>query len=193
METSRIEAGLGELAAAASALRRQAPRIAEIARRYAETLRGGGTLLFAGNGGSAADAQHAAAEYVVRLADDRPGLAALALTTDTSVLTAAGNDLGFEQLFARQVEALGRPGDLLILHSISGRSANLLAAARAARARGLGVIAMVGAPGSPLEALADLSLCIGEVRGARVQELHLAVEHLIAAEVERAISDGGAA
>jgi phosphoheptose isomerase len=187
METARIEAGLSGLAAAATALRSQAPRIAEIAHRYAETLRGGGTLLFAGNGGSAADAQHVAAEYLVRLAGDRPGLAALALTTDTSVLTAAGNDLGFDQIFARQVETLGRPGDLLILHSISGRSANLLAAARAARARGVGVIAMVGPPGSPLEALADLTLCAGGAEGARVQELHLAVEHLIAAEVERAI------
>ena len=103
-----------------------------MAARYAGVLRSGGTLFFCGNGGSAADAQHLAAEYVVRYAANRRPLAAVALTTDSSILTAAGNDLGFEQIFARQVEALCRPADLLILHSTSGQSPNLLAAARAA-------------------------------------------------------------
>lgn len=188
MDPSRIAAGLAELAALATAAQAQAPLLAAIATRYAATLRAGGKLLFAGNGGSAADAQHLAAEYVVRLRADRRPLAAIALTTDSSILTAAGNDLGFEQLFARQVAALGRPGDLLVLHSISGRSANLLAAARTARAQGLGVMAMVGQSGSPLEAEAELTFVVGSADGAHVQEMHLAAEHLIAALVEEAVA-----
>ena len=103
-----------------------------MAARYTAVLKGGGTLFFCGNGGSAADAQHLAAEYLVRYSKTRRPLAAVALTTDTSILTAAANDLGFEQIFARQVEALCRAGDLLVLHSTSGKSPNILAAARAA-------------------------------------------------------------
>lgn len=185
MDATRIEAGLTTRAERLLAARTQAPLVATIAARYAATLRAGGKLLFAGNGGSAADAQHLAAEYVVRLQADRPALAALALTTDSSVLTAAGNDLGFAQVFARQVAAIGRPGDLLILHSISGRSANLLAAAEAARAAGIEVVAFVGQAEAPLAALATLVFAVGDADGAVVQEVHLAVEHLIAAEVER--------
>lgn len=185
MDATRIEAGLTTRAERLLAVRRQAPLVATIAARYAVTLRAGGKLLFAGNGGSAADAQHLAAEYVVRLQEDRPALAAVALTTDSSVLTAAGNDLGFAQIFARQVTAIGRPGDLLILHSISGRSANLLAAAEAARAAGIEVVAFIGQAEAPLASLATLVFAVGDADGAVVQEVHLAVEHLIAAEVER--------
>ncbi len=185
MDASRIDAGLAALAQLAEATRSQAPLLAGIASRYAETLRAGGKLLFAGNGGSAADAQHLATEYVVRYRADRPALAAMALTTDSSLLTAAANDLGFAEIFARQVEALGRPGDLLVLHSVSGRSENLLAAARAARARGIGVVAMVGREGSPLAALADLVFVVGTEVPNLAQELQLAVEHLLVAEVER--------
>ena len=115
MSAGHVEAGLDRLAALAGASKALAPQVARIAARYTEVLRGGGTLFFCGNGGSAADAQHVATEYVVRYAGTRRALAAVALTTDTSLLTAAGNDLGFEQIFARQVEALCRPGDLLVL------------------------------------------------------------------------------
>lgn len=185
MDTTRIAAGLAARAERLTAVRAQAPLVAAIAARYADTLRSGGKLLFAGNGGSAADAQHLAAEYVVRLRDQRPALAALALTTDSSILTAAGNDLGFAEVFARQVTAIGRPGDLLVIHSISGRSANLLAAATAARASSIDVVAMVGSADAPLAALASLVFAVGDADGAVVQEVQLAVEHLIAAEVER--------
>lgn len=188
MDTSRIDAGLAALAALAEATRHQAPLLAQIAARYTETLKAGGKLMFAGNGGSAADAQHLATEYVVRYQADRRGLAALALTTDSSLLTAAANDLGFDQVFARQVEALGRPGDLLILHSISGRSPNLLAAARAARAAGIGVVAMVGSADAPLAQAADLVFAVGSTAPNLVQEIQLAVEHLLVGEVERAVS-----
>lgn len=191
MDTGRIASGLAALADLVNATRAQAPLLAEFAARYAETLRAGGKLLFAGNGGSAADAQHLATEYVVRLRRNRPALAALALTTDSSLLTAAANDLGFEQVFARQVEALGRPGDLLILHSTSGRSPNLLAAARAARGQGIGVVALVGPPGTPLAELADLVLVVGGDDPSHVQEIQLAVQHLIAREVELELGEGG--
>jgi D-sedoheptulose 7-phosphate isomerase len=185
MDTTGIAAGLTTRAERLLAVRAQAPLVATIAARYAATLRAGAKLLFAGNGGSAADAQHLAAEYVVRLQEDRPALAAVALTTDSSVLTAAANDLGFTQVFARQVTAIGRPGDLLILHSISGRSANLLAAAEAARAANIEVVAFVGQAEAPLAALATMVFAVGDPDGAVVQEVHLAVEHLIVAEVER--------
>src|SRR5690606_407439 len=105
-----------------------------------DTLESGGTLFFCGNGGSAADAQHMATEYVVRYMRNRRALPVIALTTDTSLLTAAGNDLGFDHIFARQVEALVKRGDLLVLHSTSGNSPNLLEAARAARAKGVRVL-----------------------------------------------------
>src|SRR6185436_11636878 len=117
---------LSELALGMAA---QSATIQRIAERYVETLKQGGTLFFAGNGGSAADAQHLATEYVVRYDAERRPFAALALTTDTSLITAAGNDIGFAEVFARQIRALGRPGDLLVLHSTSGESENLVRAA----------------------------------------------------------------
>lgn len=184
MDPTRIAGGLAALAELAEETRHQAPLLARIAARYVETLRAGGKLMFAGNGGSAADAQHLATEYVVRYRADRPALAAMALTTDSSLLTAAANDLGFEQVFARQVQALGRPGDLLILHTIHGRSPNLLAAAAAARAGQIGVIAMVGRAGSPLAELADLAFVVGTDSGRLAQEIQMAVEHLLVVEVE---------
>lgn len=182
--SQHVVAGLGALAEAAGRARTLAPQIAALATRYAATLRGGGTLFFAGNGGSAADAQHLATEYVVRYAADRRPLAALALTTDTSLLTAAANDLGFEQIFARQIGALGRKGDLLVLHSTSGRSANLLAAARAARERGVGTVAFLGR-GGPLAELVDESVLVDAPNAGQVQVLHVALEHLIVELVER--------
>jgi D-sedoheptulose 7-phosphate isomerase len=126
VSAAHVAAGLDRLVALAAASKTLAPLVARIAQGYVATLEGGGTLFFCGNGGSAADAQHLATEYVVRYGRNRRALAAVALTTDTSLLTAAGNDLGFEHIFSRQVEALCRPGDLLVLHSTSGRSRNLI-------------------------------------------------------------------
>lgn len=158
--------------------------IAETAAKMADALRQGRKVLLCGNGGSAADAQHLATEYVVRFKAARRPYAALALTTDTSLLTAAGNDLGFEQIFVRQIEALGRPGDLLVLHSTSGASPNLLAAAAAARIRGLGVVAFLGRGGGALRALVDEAIVIPSDDPSRIQEMHLALEHLIVDAIE---------
>jgi D-sedoheptulose 7-phosphate isomerase len=150
-----------------------------------ETVAGGGTLFFCGNGGSAADAQHIATEYIVRYMRDRRAYPAVALTTDTSLLTAAANDMGFESVFARQVDALTRPGDLLIIHSTSGNSPNVLAAARAARAKSVRVLAFSARDGGALRELADHSIVIPTPRTDRAQELHLCIEHLICELVER--------
>jgi D-sedoheptulose 7-phosphate isomerase len=152
-----------------------------------ETVRRGGTLFFCGNGGSAADAQHMATEYVVRYMRDRRAYPAVALTTDTSLLTAAANDLGFEQIFARQVEALAKPGDLLIIHSTSGASPNVLRAAGAAHERGVAVLAFSARDGGPLRELADHSVVVPTTRTDRAQELHLCIEHIICDLVERTL------
>jgi D-sedoheptulose 7-phosphate isomerase len=154
-------------------------------------LRSGGTLYFCGNGGSAADAQHVATEYVVRYAGTRRPLAAVALTTDTSLLTAAGNDFGFEQIFARQVEALCRPGDLLVLHSTSGRSPNLVAAARAAGTRGTRTVAFLGRGGGALAGEVDEALVVPADDTGQIQLLHLALEHLVVELVESALLGAG--
>jgi D-sedoheptulose 7-phosphate isomerase len=184
VSASRVSAGLSELADLVLASRELSPRVAALAVRYAGVLRAGRTLFFCGNGGSAADAQHLATEYVVRYSRARPGLAAIALTTDSSILTAAGNDLGFEQIFARQVEALARPGDLLVLHSTSGRSSNLLAAARAARTGSVGTAAFLGRGGGPLATEVDDAVVVASDDTSRIQLLHLALEHMIVELVE---------
>jgi D-sedoheptulose 7-phosphate isomerase len=191
VSVAHVEAGLDRLAALAGASKALAPQVARIAARYAEVLRGGGTLFFCGNGGSAADAQHVATEYVVRYASTRRALAAVALTTDTSLLTAAGNDLGFEQIFARQVEALCRPGDLLVLHSTSGRSPNLVAAARAARTRGTRTVAFLGRDGGALAGEVDEALVVPADDTGQIQLLHLALEHLVVELVESALLGAG--
>ncbi|HEU5262440.1 MAG TPA: SIS domain-containing protein [Gemmatimonadales bacterium] len=181
----RARQGLTELAALAGRVAaEQADTIAAIAERYAVALRAGGTLFFAGNGGSAADAQHVAAEYVVRYEANRPPLRAVALTTDTSLLTACANDMGFDEVFARQIEALGRPGDALSLHSTSGESPNVIRAAQSAKARGVTVVAFLGKSGGRLKDLADVALIVPSDDTARIQEIHLAVEHLICEMVE---------
>src|SRR4051812_2285313 len=152
-----------------------------------DTVRSGGTLFFCGNGGSAADAQHMATEYVVRYMRNRRAYPAIALTTDTSLLTAAGNDLGFEQVFSRQVEALAKTGDLLIIHSTSGNSPNVLLAAEAARAKGVAVLSFSARDGGKLRALSDHSVVIPTERTDRAQELHLCIEHIICDMVERTL------
>ena len=181
----QIRASLEALAGLAARVSAdQAEEIAAIADRYEAALRAGGTLFFAGNGGSAADAQHLATEYVVRYQTTRPAMRAVALTTDTSLLTACANDLGFDEVFSRQVEALAEPGDLLVLHSTSGESPNVIRAAQAAKARGVTVIAFLGKNGGHLRELADVALVIPADDTARIQELHLAVEHVICDLVE---------
>ena len=161
-----------------------AEALQRIAALFVATLKGGGTLYFAGNGGSAADAQHIATEYVVRYARDRRALAAIALTTDTSLLTAAANDIGFDNIFARQVEALCRRGDLLVLHSTSGKSENLLRAAKAAKAKRISVIAFLGKDGGTLKEAVDDAYLVRSDVTSEIQETHLAIEHLIVEVVE---------
>jgi len=181
----QIRASLEALAGLAARVSAdQAEEIAAIADRFEATLRGGGRLYFAGNGGSAADAQHLATEYVVRYQTTRPAMRAVALTTDTSLLTACANDMGFDEVFARQVEALAEPGDLLVLHSTSGESPNVIRAAQTAKARGVAVVAFLGRGGGHLKELADAALVIPADDTARIQELHLAIEHVICDLVE---------
>lgn len=181
----RAEGHLRELSSlAARSARELAGPIAEVAELAVQTLEAGGKLLFCGNGGSAADAQHLATEYVVRFRRQRQPLPALALTTDTSLLTAAANDLGFDAVFARQVEALAAAGDLLFIHSTSGASPNLLAAARAARSRGVRTVALLAGGGGPVRGLVDLALVVPTSHSAHAQELHLAIGHCICDLVE---------
>ncbi|MFL5401934.1 MAG: SIS domain-containing protein [Gemmatimonadales bacterium] len=185
MSTSPIEQGLDELARVVQASKALSDQVARLARRYLEVLRKGGTLYFCGNGGSAADAQHLAAEYVVRYSANRRPLAAIALTTDSSILTAGGNDLGFDQVFARQVEALCHSNDLLILHSTSGQSPNLLAAARTARQAGVPAIAFLGKGGGALAGLVEEAVIVPSSTTSQVQLIHMALQHLIVEWVER--------
>lgn len=149
-----------------------------------ETVHRGGTLFFCGNGGSAADAQHLATEYVVRYMRNRRALRAIALTTDSSLLTAAANDLGFDEIFARQIEALATRGDLLIVHSTSGQSPNVLRAAQEARRKGVLVLAFSARGGGPLREIADHSVVVPTERTDRAQEIHLCIEHAICEAVE---------
>jgi D-sedoheptulose 7-phosphate isomerase len=153
-----------------------------------ETFRAGGKVLLCGNGGSAADCQHMAAELVSRLTSDfvRPGLPAVALTTDTSFLTAFANDCGFEGIFARQVQALGRPGDLLIGISTSGSSPNVIQAVEAARTAGMRTVTLTGEGGS-LAGLADVAIAIPSANTQYIQEAHLTVEHILCDLVERCL------
>jgi len=186
--TSPFTSALRELAATAE---RVAMELGPDMDRALEMVQGavsrGGTLFFCGNGGSAADAQHLATEYMVRYMRKRRAYPAIALTTDTSLLTAAGNDLGFENVFARQIEALAKPGDLLIIHSTSGNSPNVLRAAETARQRGVQVLAFSARDGGALCALADHNVIIPTERTDRAQELHLCIEHIICDLVEQTL------
>ena len=163
-------------------------RIAAWGEALAAVLPAGGRLLAAGNGGSAAQAQHLTAELVGRYDGDRTGFSAIALHADTSTLTAVGNDYGFEALYARQVAAHGRPGDVLLLMSTSGRSPNLLAAADAGRTAGLAVWAMTGRRPNPLAAGADQVLAVDAPAAATVQEMHLVALHLLCEAFDHALS-----
>lgn len=177
--SARVRHAFAESAAVlATVVERDAALLERMARLVASTVRRGRTVFFIGNGGSAAEAQHLAAELVVRFVRDRGALPAIALTTDSSVLTAAGNDFGFDQIFARSVAALGRRGDLLVALTTSGRSPNILAAVKAARARGMRVMGMTGAGGRSLARRCDLCLVVPSRVTARIQEVHLLAGHL---------------
>ena len=162
----------------------------KIAAAIITALRSGNKLLIIGNGGSAADAQHIAAEIVGRYKQDRPGHAALALTTDTSALTSIANDYGFEQVFARQVEGLGRRGDVLLALSTSGKSPNILAALRLAREHGLVTVGFTGVKGENLRALCHYLLVAPSDDTPVIQQIHLAVAHGICDEIEQAMMRG---
>jgi len=191
---SDVERHLDDLAeTAARSARELSGRVAEVAEMVLHTLDGGGKLFFCGNGGSAADAQHLATEYVVRFRHNRRPLPAIALTTDTSLLTAASNDYGFEHVFARQIRALARSGDVVFLHSTSGRSPNLLEAARAARDVDARTVALLAGDGGPLRELVDVAIVVPTTEGAHAQELHLAIGHAICDIVERRLAGLGTA
>ena len=157
------------------------------------SLRGGGKLMFFGNGGSAADAQHIATELSVRYKKDRAAIAAIALTTDTSTLTAAANDLGFERVFARQIEAIGRPGDVAIGISTSGKSPNVSAALKQARAMGIVTAALTGKGGGDLSALAEHMLIVPSDTTARIQEMHILLGHMLCGAIETELGLAGSA
>jgi len=158
--------------------------IEEFAQRGAEALRRGGKLVFFGNGGSAADAQHLAAELVVRLRKDREGMAALALTANPSILTAAGNDYGFERVFARQIESLVGAQDVLVALSTSGTSANVIAGAEAGKKRDAFLVGMTGETGGDLKGKVDLLLNVPSTDPQRIQEAHITIGHIVCSLLE---------
>lgn len=149
-----------------------------------KSVRAGGKIMFFGNGGSAADAQHLATELTIRYKKDRPAIAALALTTDSSALTAAGNDFGFDYIFARQIEALGRPGDVAFGISTSGKSRNVTLALEQARAMGLVTAALSGKGGGDLPGLVDYLLVVPSSTTARIQEMHIALGQMLCGALE---------
>jgi D-sedoheptulose 7-phosphate isomerase len=168
-------------------LESQVSVIVTIADLIIETFQRGGKVLLCGNGGSAADAQHIAAEFVSRFRRERRGLPSIALTTDTSILTAIGNDYGYERVFARQIEALGRPDDTVVGISTSGASASVIAAMRTARDGGMATIGLTGATGGLLIDHVDVCLCVPSRNTARIQEVHITVAHVICEIVERTL------
>ncbi|MGB2898967.1 MAG: SIS domain-containing protein [Candidatus Acidiferrum sp.] len=160
-------------------------RISQLAEKSAAALRAGGKIVFFGNGGSAADALHLAAELVVRLRAERKGLAALALTTNPSVLTAAGNDYGFERIFSRQIESLVAANDILVALSTSGNSPNILRGVEAGRARGAYLVAFTGETGGALAGKVDLLLNVPSRDPQRIQESHITIGHIVCSLIEQ--------
>jgi D-sedoheptulose 7-phosphate isomerase len=165
----------------------QGPIIQAMLECIWESMQQGGKLLLCGNGGSAADAQHLATECMVRLEAERPPLPAIALTTDTSLLTAAGNDQGFETIFARQVAGLGRPGDVLLAISTSGNSLNVVRAVEAAQQRGLHTLGLLGKDGGRLKDMVHIALVVPSSNTQRIQEVHITVGHILCGALERRI------
>ena len=166
------------------------PQIVRAAEMMRATVRAGGTLFFCGNGGSAADAQHMSAEYVVRYKRERRAIAAIALTTDTSLLTAAGNDYAFDLIFARQVEALCRAGDLLVLHTTSGNSPNLLKAVEAAKKKGVATLALSAKGGGAIATMVDHCVIVPTDRTDRAQEIQLNIQHAICELIDDDVASG---
>lgn len=162
-------------------------RVEAAANACITALNNRGKVLLAGNGGSAADAQHIAGEFVSRFAFDRPGLPAIALTTDTSIITAIGNDYGYEKLFARQVQAHAQKGDIFIAYSTSGKSPNVIAALQEAKERGVVCIGMTGNRGGPMQELCDYYLDVPTADTPKIQEGHAVLGHILCGLVERAI------
>jgi D-sedoheptulose 7-phosphate isomerase len=163
-------------------------RIAQFAERCAAVLQGGGKIVFFGNGGSAADALHLAAELVVKLRNERPGLAALALSANPSILTAAGNDYGFEEIFARQIESLVGPADVLVALSTSGNSKNVVRGIAAGRERGAFVVGFTGESGGALSEGVDLLVNVPSEDPQRIQEAHITVGHIACSLVEQLVA-----
>uniref|UniRef100_UPI002FE49EC8 D-sedoheptulose 7-phosphate isomerase n=1 Tax=Thiosocius teredinicola TaxID=1973002 RepID=UPI002FE49EC8 len=162
-------------------------QIAEVADLIVDTYRAGGKVLIAGNGGSAADAQHIAAELVSRFTMERPALPAIALTTDTSIITAISNDYGYDNLFSRQLEAMARPGDVFLAISTSGNSANVVRALEGAAALKLVSVGMTGATGGKLKAYCDHCLCVPSTDTARIQEGHITIGHILCETTEQGL------
>ena len=186
-----VKAQLEDLSQTATAC---AGMVAEPAGNYArlvlDTFERNGRLLFCGNGGSAATVEHIATEYVIRFKRQREPLPAIALTAGSAQLTAAANDFGYDNVFTRAVRAFGRPGDLLVLHSTSGESANLLAAAGEAASLRMGTVALLGESGGRLAPLVDLPIQVPSADTARIQEIHLAIEHSVADIVDAHLATG---
>ncbi len=187
------EAGIRQIAAQSAAIKQRffdenARLLLEVGQRITECLRSGGKVLTFGNGGSAADAQHFAGELVGRFLRDRAGLPALALTTDPSVITAIGNDMGFDAIFRRQLEAHGRPGDVAVGISTSGRSPNVVEAMRLARHRGLLTVGMSGGGGGRLGGLVHYLIDVPSDETPRIQEVHGMVVHILCQLVEEAMT-----
>ena len=172
------------LSVLARAGKENAQQAASAAQKIASCLKNGGKILVCGNGGSAADSQHFAAELTGRYKKERKALAAVSLTTDTSILTAIGNDYGFERVFARQVEALGKKGDVLVALSTSGTSPNILAAIEAAKKAGMAVIGLTGAEGGKMKGACDICICAPSQNTPRIQEAHITIIHIICELVE---------
>jgi len=185
----QIAQRLRDLAATAVLAAEQlGPDVERAGTMMRDALRGGGTLFFCGNGGSAADAQHLATEYVVRYMKNRRALPAIAITTDTSLITATANDFSFDEIFSRQIEALVTARDLLVIHSTSGNSPNVVKAAEAAKRKGAGVLAFSSRDGGALRAVADHSVIIPTTRTDRAQEVHLCIEHAICELIEEELT-----
>ena len=168
-------------------LRKEVDSIHRIGKVLLECIHRGGTILLCGNGGSAADAQHIACELVVRLNDDRRSIPAISLSTNSSILTATSNDLGFERCFARQVEGHGKEGDILLVISTSGNSRNVIEAARTAREKQLTVVGLLGRDGGKLKALCDYSIIVPSEETQRIQEMHITIAHIWCNYIENEI------
>jgi D-sedoheptulose 7-phosphate isomerase len=190
LDQTHIRESIAETAGVLDRLAREcAAAVEEVARVMVERVAAGAKVLICGNGGSAADAQHVATELAVRYLANRKAIPAVALTVDSSVLTAASNDLGFEHVFSRQVEALGQPGDVLLAISTSGSSPNVVRAAETARARGLVTVGLTGASGGKLAGVVDHCVRAPSNDTPRIQEAHLVIEHLLCEALERAAGE----